>query len=62
MNNKLNKLNFNQILIFLSAAKVDVSIKRTQISHEEFNLINNEVGKNSKLKERARMMESQIFL
>ena len=26
MNNILNKLNFNQILIFLSAAKVDVSI------------------------------------
>ena len=37
-------------------------LKRTQISHEEFNLINNEVGKNSKLKERARMMESQHFL
>ena len=26
MNNKLNKLTFNQILIFSSAAKVDVSI------------------------------------
>ena len=36
-------------------------LKYTQISHEEFKLINNEVGKNSKLKERSRMMESHIY-
>ena len=36
-------------------------LKYTQISHEEFKLINKEVGKNSKLKERARMMESHIY-